>query len=185
MRRPGHLFLATVLALVTTLLGSVPIAAVDDPQEAHVDEQKLQEELHFRRNFGFTTDVVTVRQLMADPTAYVRWPAALTPTEAAEMDRRLAMEEEMLPLGALAEALPDYAGHWIDQPAGGIIVVAFTSSGESHRAVLQALVPAGAELDLVEVTHPLAHLLAVEEQITKDRTELREHGVTLGHWGWM
>ena len=106
---------AFVLFLTSVVLLPVPAVAVDQPAD-----EALAEELRFRHDFGLTTDVATVRNLMANPASYRDWPYALTPAEEAEMSRRLAMEREMGPLEGAAEKLPHFAGHWIDQRAGAL-----------------------------------------------------------------
>jgi hypothetical protein len=150
---------------------------------AEVDALRLQDELDFRRDFGLNADETYVRQLMANPQAYSHWPVALTRDEIAEMDRRFAMEEQMTPLEDLAERLPNFAGHWIDQPRGGIITVAFTSGADDHRQALLSLVPPGAQLELINVRFSLAELNAVYERIAKASDELRSQGIQIAHLG--
>ena len=176
MRRFTAVQFAMLFVLAGTLGGVEPAAA-------QVDEQRLADEIRFRHDFGLRADEAYVRELMADPSAYGRWDYALTEAEAAEMDRRYAMEGQMDPLERAAEGLPAFAGHWIDQRAGGIITVAFTQNAASHRALLEALVPTGAQLRLVEVRYALADLEAVEDRITKDRDRLLADGVEVSFWG--
>jgi hypothetical protein len=139
--------------------------------------QNLQDELRFRRDFGLNTDEGTVRALMAQPSAYTTYPVALTPDERAEMDRRIAMESQMTPLEDASERMPAFAGHWIDQPAGGIIVVAFANDAEKREAELRPLVPPGAELQVRNVDYTVAELEAVRLRIANDLSKLSQAGI--------
>lgn len=97
-----------------------------------------------------------------------RWGVRLSDAELVEMDRRIAMETAMPPLARAAEDLPGYAGHWIDQAAGGEIVVGVRHGREEARTRLASLVPAGARLRVDNVEHSLAELRAVEARIKAD-----------------
>ena len=169
--------LLIVAAATSVLFASGPVAAGDRPVP---DDQKLQDELRFRRDFGLTTDLAEVRALMADPAAYTTYPVALTPEERAEMERRLAMETQMNPLEEAAEKMPNFAGHWIDQPAGGIIVVAFAGDAEKREPDLRPLLPPGAELQVRNVKHTVAELEALREQIKGDLSDLGRAGIRVG-----
>jgi hypothetical protein len=169
--------LLIILAAASVLFATGPAAAGDGPVP---DDQKLQDELRFRRDFGLTTDLAEVRALMADPTAYTTYPVALTPEERAEMERRLAMEGQMTPLEEAAEKMPNFAGHWIDQPAGGVIVVAFAGDAEKREPELRPLVPPGAELQVRNVKHTAAELEAVREQIKGVLSDLGRAGIRVG-----
>lgn len=179
MRAAGRRLLI-LLAATSVLFAAAPAAAGppdgSDPNLSAFD-QKLQDELRFRRDFGLTTDLATVRQLMADPTAYTTYPVALTPEESAEMERRLAMEVEMNPLEEAAAKMPAFAGHWIDQRAGGVIVVAFAGDSQERQRELQPLVPSGAELEVRNVTYTAAELEAIRQRIWDD---IREDGLAAG-----
>ncbi len=173
-RRWMHILVAALLATAAVFPEAGSARAAGDPE-------RLRVELRFRADFGLSTDEAFVTQLMSRPEAYSHWPVALTPQERAELDRRFAMEQQMSPMEEFAEQLTNFAGHWIDQPAGGIITLAFTADPELHREALQALVPLGASLQLVRVQFALQELEAVYEQMTQERDALREDGLQLGH----
>jgi len=60
------------------------------------------------------------------------FPVPLTPGEFAEMTRRIAMEDQMTALEVASQDLPGFAGHWIDQRAGGVIRIAFAGGAAEH-----------------------------------------------------
>lgn len=171
--------LITIIFTTMFCIGTIPAATA---QAETVDEDRVRAEIRFRQNFGFRADEAFVRDLIASTPRDDRWPASLTKGERTEMDRRLAMQEEMEPLEALAESLPRFAGHWIDQAAGGVITVAFTGNAAEHRASLTRLVPAGAELRVVDVLYSLDELSALVNRIETDYDQLKSDGIQLAHW---
>ena len=166
-------------ALVVATLG-----LFGEPQTTRaVDPAALADELHFRQNFGFTTDQGYVADLMASAQGPGRWGAFLSADEDAEMDRRAELEGAIEPLEARSERLDGFAGHWIDQRAGGIVTVAFTEDPARHAEALQALLPAGANLRLERVDFSLSQLRETEAAVAEDRDELWKLGVAVRVWG--
>src|SRR5688572_11039851 len=118
---------------------------------------------------------------MANPAAYDgSFPVALTGPERAEMQRRIAMEAQMAPLERHAQSLPGFAGHWIDQPAGGVIKVALVGGTDADRAALQALVPPVARLEIVAARYLLSDLRALQRRVRDDADEFHAQGHRIG-----
>jgi hypothetical protein len=176
MRRFAAAQFAIVLAM-SGALGNVQAVS------AQPSEERLADEIRFRRDFGLRADEAYVRDLISQRPANARWDYALTDAEAREMDRRALMEAAMAPLEEASESRPDFAGHWIDQRNGGVITIAFTRNAVGHRNALNRLVPAGAELRLVDVPFALADLKAVEDRITSERDALLADGIEVSFWG--
>ena len=173
-----RLTLAWLLVAFFTGLSLPEARATDDPAAT-----RLANELRFRRDFGLVSDVSYVKQLMADPAAYNgEYPVALTVAEREEMDRRIAMEDEMVELEVYARAQPTYGGHWIDQPAGGNIVVAFAGDADLHRAAVEALAPERATVQVINVARTMAELRAVDDSLWDDRHALQAEGILVRHW---
>lgn len=173
--------MATPVAVLLVLLNATAVGGVGPPPQG--TSPQLQAELDFRREFGLSTDLAFVQAMTADPSAYSdSYPVALTPAEKAEMDRRIAMEDLMDPLEDHAALQPSFAGIWIDQPAGGVITVAFAGDAESHRSALTALTPPGAQLALVNVKYTASQLDEVDEQIRSEIDALLAQGINVGHW---
>lgn len=140
------------------------LRAVDDSAE-----EKLSVELKFRRDFGLNPDPTFVRTLMADAAAYDEsFPVALTDGERSEMKRRIAMEDALAPLETFARVLPEFAGIWIDQPAGGVVKVALTAGADEQRATLEGLAPAGARLEIVSARFTLSELESAERRLRQE-----------------
>lgn len=98
------------------------------------------------------------------------------------MDRRIAMEDQMAALEEYARAQPSYGGHWIDQPAGGIIVVAFAGDANVHRPALEALAPPAADVQTVDVARTWTELKGLDERIWDEVRELQADGILVRHW---
>lgn len=109
-------------AAVMASIGLVGDVWAHTPDEV---DARLNRELHFRTVFGLATDRDFVRQLIRDSRSDTAYGVALTSAELIEMNRRVAIQDAMTGLEVYAEAQPGFAGHWIDQPAGGVITVAF------------------------------------------------------------
>jgi hypothetical protein len=170
--------LVLIVAVMLTLPVYVsPAMAVDE------DPAAIADGLQFRHNFGLSTDPEMVEQTTADPdNAPDQYPVALTSSERAEMDRRIAMEDEMGALELYAEGQRSFAGHWIDQPAGGIITVAFAGDADIHRAALEVLTPRGAQLSVIDVKYTLAELETLDRRIRQEVDALNAEGGAIGHW---
>lgn len=175
------MFRRVMLSLVV-LLGSTglpgDLRAVDDSAE-----EKLSIELKFRRDFGLNADPTFVRALMADAAAYDEsFPVALTDGERSEMKRRIAMEDALAPLETFARALPESAGIWIDQPAGGVVKVALTAGADKQRATLEGLAPAGARLEIVSARFTLSELESAERRLRQEADGFVFQGHQLNSW---
>lgn len=175
MRRLVPICLSLVLALGVQV---GELRAADDQSDA-----TFAESVAFRQNFGLAADPATVRAVNGDPAnRRAEFPVPLAPAEFAEMSRRIAMEDQMAALEVASEKLPGFAGHWIDQPAGGVIRIAFVGGAERHRPALAALVPPGAQLALVDVKYTLADLEGVDARIRSDVDALIAQGINVGHY---
>jgi hypothetical protein len=148
--------------------------------EEQVDT-RLTSELRFRTSFGLAADRDSVRKLIVDSRGDTPYGVALSSAELAEMDRRVAMQDAMRGLELYAEAQPGFAGHWIDQPGGGVITVAFASEPGTHLSALTALLPSRAKLRVVAVGQSLAALDAIEDEIGRDIDHLAEDGISVRH----
>jgi hypothetical protein len=178
-RRAAAALFAVLLTLTNTAIASANLPTVDVGLA-----EKLEDELRFRRDFGLSTDLGLVRALMADPTAYDGgYGVALMPAELADLQRRLAIEEQMNPLEEHAQAQPSFAGLWIDQRAGGVITVAFAGDATTQRTEIEALAPSGSTVQVIDVEYTLAELEATLELVEAQRLELKDRGLWIRELG--
>jgi hypothetical protein len=178
-RRAAAALFAVLLTLTNTAIASA------NPPTVDVDlAEQLEDELRFRRDFGLSTDVGLVRSLMLDRAAYEGgYGVALTPIELADLQRRLTIQEQLTPLRELAQAQPTFAGLWIDQQAGGVIMVAFAGDAATHRAAIEALAPSGSTVHVLDVEFTLAELEATREVVDRDRLILKSQGIWIRELG--
>lgn len=166
--------LAPVVAL---LIVTLVIPATSSTAFA-VDLETLRE-IEFRTSFGLLANPEHVRAVASDPSTYNKeWGIHLTVQEAAEMARRMFLQENLDGLLALGKDRADiFGGLWIDQAAGGVIDVALTQDTPANRAKFVTAAPAGADLRFRVSARTIAQLDAVHEQVVQDRELLRAEGV--------
>lgn len=124
----------------------------------------------FRREFGLRADDAWVREVAADPAARWNYGVPLTAAEEAELDGRSAHVNELAPvLEAYGALHPDeFAGMYVDQERGGLLVVLFSANVDEHAAAIAQLVRPGAPIELQLAPHTQADLHELMEQITAD-----------------
>lgn len=168
--RPVRVFLALALTLVATLplSGRSTVAGAD-----------LAEGVRFRSEMGFRTDLDFVTAVALDIRSSWKYGVALTPSEEAEIDRRLEIEAQTGPLSRHLKSVPTYAGGYTDQASGHVFVIGFTDDPAKHEGAIQPLLPIGAKYRLRQVPHTLAELMALQERITGDRDELATVGISV------
>jgi hypothetical protein len=178
-RRAAAALFAVLLTLTNTAIASANLPTVD----VDIAEQ-LEDELRFRRDFGLSTDLGLIRTLMADPTAYDGgYGVALTAIELADLQRRLTIQEQLASLREFAQAQPTFAGLWIDQQAGGVVMVAFAGDAAAHRAAIGALAPSGSTVQVLDVQYSLAELEATLELVESERLALKGRGLWIRELG--
>lgn len=124
----------------------------------------------FRDDFGLRSDLAWVRLVGADPGSdRTTYGVPLTADEIAELARRSnALEDIRGPVLDYAIAQSDYAGAWIDNDRGGILVVQFAGPVLKHHAALFSMVRPGAPLEVREVRWSQAQLDALQGQLGAD-----------------
>jgi hypothetical protein len=134
-------------------------------------------EKSFRNAFGFNTDPSWVAGVdAAYPVS--QYGVALTPTETADMDHRLAVQRAAQPVSdyVRGNGAADFGGMWFDQLRGGVLVVSFTANTVHHRDELLKVFPHPNDLDVVTVPRHHADLERVQTQLAKDHGQLRAEG---------
>jgi len=164
------------VALVMALLvvGTVPQAT-----RAVVSEADVAEGVRFRSEMGFVTDLDFINAVSRDIRSSWDYGVALTPTEKAEIDRRLEIGAQSGPLSRHLRSVPTYAGGYTDQAGGHVFVIGFTDDPARHEAAIQDLLPAGATYRVRRVPHTLAELMDLQERITVERNFLAAQGISV------
>lgn len=136
------------------------------PIEAASDDEQLA--LAVRRQFGLSTDLGQVRSLSGrEPSPLAGVP--LTGAEERDMESRRFVQENLAKVKAYGVSTGDaYGGLYIDQAAGGVVVVSFVGQPDAHRAAIDSVAPAGAELRLRSVAFSYAQLADLHGRIERE-----------------
>jgi hypothetical protein len=152
---------AAVIGLVVVLWGLLPTATTAlDPTESAT--------IAVRAQYGLSTDVGLVRRLQgSEPSGLAGIP--LTAEEEADMSRRLQVQENLGEIKAYGRSIgPSFGGIYIDQRAGGEVVVSFVGTVDPHRAIVEGLAPVHAKLRLRSVEFSIVELDGVNDRISLD-----------------
>jgi hypothetical protein len=96
------------------------------------------------------------------------------------------IQEGLAPLRALLRADPaNYGGHYIDQQAGGTVVVQLVGQDGPSEAAIRAVLPDGADLRIEPVRHTSAELIELTDTITKEWDALRATGISVVSTGYI
>jgi hypothetical protein len=108
---------------------------------------EIREAIRVRKNFGLRADPEYVAAVASDPAASsFEIGIPLLPSEAAEMRRRMSLEDHELIDAYTAKHRDEFGGLFIDQPGGGVLVVLFTDHVDEHRAAIERLALPGARV---------------------------------------
>lgn len=129
-------------------------------------------------------DVEWAKLLAQDPAAVRRGVDSgigipVTPQEAAEIAVRERRTSQIgLALEDYAATIPDdWAGSWIDQTRGGIVVINVAGDLEAHRSELAQLFRPDAPIDVHLVERSLADLTGLADRIAADVAWLEPAGI--------
>jgi hypothetical protein len=162
-------------------------------------------ELGFRSSMGLPADPSYVRALHQEyiarvPGVLYAYGGIFTAAEYKTLAFRQHLTEFVSPQPAYAPGIAhatrtdafyryilansgSYGGLYIDQKAGGIVTVLFTSDVNRNRRDLEKIFPFSGHLRVLKAAHTYASLLATTHQIAADVDTLRAQGVKLSTWG--
>jgi hypothetical protein len=121
--------------------------------------------VEWRKAKGLPYDLDHIRAVEADPNA-IQWPGfKLTSEESRELERReAAVSTSIGPIAEAVEQSPVYAGLWMEQPAGKLVIAATDLA--AMRAFLAAF--PGTNVTLVQARYTYSELDALKEQLVAD-----------------
>lgn len=177
--------MAPVLMLgAIILIGSAtaPFAFAEDvetPFAASAVTTTEAEAMRFRQSFGFQADAAFVRATLLDRATYSSeaFGVPLSKAEVAEMFRRARIQSAMDDAIEHARTLPGFAGAYLDQQHGGRPVFMFTSASPLLQTELSALVPDGADAQVVGASRTEEELAALKSHIEADVESWSKKGV--------
>ena len=182
-RRPGlpsraHLYLVVVGLLLIALGACSPLPSpsrvtAEATPAPVMSADDLAKSIRFRSAFGLRPDEGWIRSVAADPTSAdgkSMYGVPLTPDEVADLVARIGKSKDIAPLiqqyGSTAP--DDWAGLFIDQQQGGIVVARFRANVDEHRRALSALLPAEAGFEVRPSQWTAAELEAFIDVVTED-----------------
>ena len=120
-----------------------------------------------RTSLGLRSDADYVEAVHAAPDSVRHdFGILVTPEEAAELDRRFEAQDDLGALAAYGAEHPDtFGGMYIDQAAGGDVVLLFTRDVERHALAASALAPAGVAVRVRQVDFTEAELNEVMDSL--------------------
>lgn len=167
-----------VLVLATSCGGDAPSDSKAQLEPAIVAAIEL------RGQWGMRADVAWAERLGQDPAAVRRGRDSgigipVSPQEAADIAARERRTAQIgLALKEYAATIPDdWAGSWVDQARGGIIVIHLADDLEAHRGELARLFRPDAPIEIRRVEYSLADLSRLADRIGADVSWLDEAGI--------
>lgn len=143
-RRGGAAATATLDPLPALVVEQVPIDRLrpDPANPRRIDEEELE-------RFGFETDPTVVRQIMADPAQpdSRQYSLPMTTAEARDLNSRSGFVQQVSDsVRPYVKKLPMFGGMWIDQRAGGRLVIGLTDPDPAVLAEIDRLMPTQPDL---------------------------------------
>lgn len=137
------------------------------------DDAEIAAAQRWRADRGLRSDASWVEQVTSTPMTTPEAASFAHPLTDDEVASLFARNERAVPSEAVDEyatRFPDtFAGTWIDNVAGGVFTVAFTEAVDERRRELEAALPPGTLIEVVEGKRSLADLEAIQEQIDASR----------------
>jgi hypothetical protein len=160
-----------VIALIFAFSGLEPASSV---QAVGVDD--MADAIRFRTEFGLDSDPTHIAAITLDPNSSRVYGVALSPDEATEMERRAEVESQLEPLNTYLRSLPEFGGAYIDQAAGHVFVLGFTSIAAADEERIAGFLPSGTAIRMLEVANSEADLRDVQAWVTNDSRWLADLG---------
>jgi hypothetical protein len=141
------------------------------PTNATPTTAEIEAASRFRATFGLRFDVAWIQAVHNAPNADTTFGIPLLPDEAAKVRAaQVAANAVSDIVAAYGRTVPDdWAGMYVDQTAGGTVVARFEANVEAHQAALEALLPAGARVDVRAATWTEEELRSFISRVEKER----------------
>jgi hypothetical protein len=180
MRIAAALLLVALTACSEQVPGATPQQATLEltPEATLVLSPELRDAIRVRENFGLPSDPEYVAAVAANPTARIDLIGIpLLPSEAAEMRRRMSLEDHGLIDAYTAKHRDEFGGLFIDQPGGGVLVVLFTDRVDEHRAAIERLALPGARVRVDRAAFTEDELNDAQTALNPGRSIWAEQGI--------
>lgn len=161
----------------------LPTPSETEPPPMATIPPEIVDAIRMRESLGLRSDVEWVLAVAELPEAVVSEGGFLvTPAEDAELRRRFDGQGRLDGLIAYgAENADTFGGLYIDQAAGGVVVLLFTDDLERHANAVAGLAPPGLRVQLKSARYSEAELVEIVEGI--DFGALRAEGYEVNSAG--
>lgn len=173
-------FVAVLVAALS--LGAPQGAAVRGADPAYGSDVSTPDDsdaaMHFRLTFGLRADPAYVAEAAKGGPDFPNtdWGVPLSSAEAAEMLRRLDVEDSLAAALEYASSQPSFAGAYIDQLQQGMPVFLFTDPDVIDMSKLSAGIDASTKVAVGKATHSLEELTSTQARVSDAREQLRGAG---------
>lgn len=142
--------------------------------------EQVTRQVQFRTTFGLQADPVFVEAQMAATTnaSSAQYGVALTDSELADIQHRFQVVPEISDLFTKASEEPGFAGAYVDQKAGGTVVLMATPGGLAAAQPLLAALPPDTTGKVVVADNSYQQLEALRDKINADQTRIATSGVS-------
>jgi hypothetical protein len=170
-----RLSLVLIVAGLLMATAFVPIAK----SASTLDLELVAKLTHFRSSFGLESDSSIVQASLVDVATFSdnRYGVPLTKGEAAELQRRVNVEQNLTPAVEWAAEQPEFGGWYMDQLGGGVPVILVAGDpSEFGKSVAQHL-RTDVNYRVAGVRNSQRDLQALENRIMGDRDQLTADGI--------
>jgi hypothetical protein len=126
--------------------------------------------VQFRTSFGLRADLEFIRSVARDPSVSTEFGVPLLPAEVAEIHRRGANADRVIPIVQryVAEHPAAFGGLWIDQEHGGVVTVVFTQDADLHARELAVRLAGVGVVNVRSARYSESELQALQDRIVAD-----------------
>lgn len=177
-RTPPRLRTLTIAATMIVIAFGQPQSTPVRGSDLAASQSSADSIMRFRATFGLATDSSTLAAAGGDSGFAYGIP--LTPSERADLDRRVAVQDALGPLEAYIAANDEaFGGLWLDQAHGGALVVEPVVLGNPDLAAVGLLVPPGAKLVVRPVSRSARALQDAQAAVESDMPNMRAAGIAV------
>jgi hypothetical protein len=165
------------------------LSAHASKEEKQLSSKELNENIEFRKKFGFDTDRDYVEKVMSTEIykgTKEKYSVILTKYEADEMDKRVHLQKKETPKikSYIKEHISsnERAGVYIDQINGGSLKIGFTkplSEYQKHISNIKQMVTEPSRLKFFYAVYSEEELDRIHQKIMEDRESLKKEGIEI------
>lgn len=169
-----------VIAGVLSVLFTVAPAAATGTETIEASEAPdAYAEVRFRSDFGLATNAGALAAGRAAGHGWKSYGVPLTADEEAQIDHRFEMAERLDPFWEAIQGHPEFAGGFIDQKRGGVVVVRFTGDAEPNAALVEKTIPDGIPHEFIQADRTLAQLKEIQRAVDEAAPSARVNGINV------